>query len=378
MQRTTGTYVSAAGHLALVIWLIAGWGFQSEPLPFEVSEVSVVSSEEYAALVAASTPQPSDAPPEAPVAPPAEVTPDAPVPEPVTETPPVPEVTTPPAQDLPPSPAPEPPAPVEPVFEAPASPGPPADEVVAAPNITASPRPVPRAAPRVAPEAVAPPPPDAAPADVAQDQAAPDAPPDAPVVEQAQEQTAPEEAATEIVTEAETPTGMVTEIPRPKTRPKRPTPAPAPDVTPETQTADATPTPATDSDAVQAALEAAAAATAPPAAADVPQGPPMTGSEREGFRVAVNKCWNVDPGSQAARVTMTVGFDLDQNGKVSGDVRQVAASGGDDGATRVAFDAARRAILRCQGSGGYDLPAEKYSEWREVEITFDPSGMRMR
>ena len=93
--------------------------------------------------------------------------------------------------------------------------------------------------------------------------------------------------------------------------------------------------------------------------------------------MAVNRCWNVDPGSQAARVTMTVGFSLDQGGRVSGDVRQVAASGGDDAATRIAFDAARRAILRCQGDG-FPLPAEKYSEWREVEITFDPSGMRLR
>ncbi|MBU2359637.1 MAG: energy transducer TonB, partial [Alphaproteobacteria bacterium] len=259
---------------------------------------------------------------------------------------------------------------------APASPGPPAEEVVAAPNLTESPRPVPRPAQRITPDPVAPPPPDAAPADVAQEQASPDAAPDAPVVEQAQEETAPEEAATEIVTEAETPQGRLTEIPRPKTRPNRPTPTPAPEV--ETETAEA-PTPQVDDAAVQAALEAAAAAAAPPAqAANVPQGPPLTGSEREGFRVAVNRCWNVDPGSQAARVTMTVGFSLGQDGKVNSDVRQVAASGGDDAATRIAYDAARRAILRCQGTGGYDLPADKYSEWQDVEITFDPSGMRLR
>lgn len=103
----------------------------------------------------------------------------------------------------------------------------------------------------------------------------------------------------------------------------------------------------------------------------------MTGSEKEGFRVAVNRCWNVDPGSQAARVTVTVGFNLDQGGKVQGDVRQIAASGGDAGATSIAFQAARRAILRC-GATGYDLPADKYDQWRDVEITFDPSGMRLR
>ena len=74
---------------------------------------------------------------------------------------------------------------------------------------------------------------------------------------------------------------------------------------------------------------------------------------------------------------MTVGFSLGQDGKVNSDVRQVAATGGDAAATKIAYDAARRAILRCQGTGGYDLPAEKYSEWQDVEITFDPSGMRI-
>lgn len=375
MERTTGTYVSVGGHLALLVWLIAGWGFNAEPLPFEASQVSVVSSEEYAAIVAATTPDPTDAPPEAPVTPAIEAAPDVPVEEAAQATPPPPDVTPPPPQDLPPPPAPEPPAPVPVISDAPASPGPPAEEVVAAPNLTESPRPVPRPAQRITPDPVAPPPEDAAPSDIAQDQASPDAAPDAPVVEQAQEQTAPEAAATEIVTEAETPQGRLTEIPRPRTRPNRPTPPPAPEVTPETETAEA-PVPEVDNSAVAAALEAATAATAQ--AANVPQGPPMTGSEREGFRVAVNRCWNVDPGSQAARVTMTVGFDLDQSGKVSGDVRQVAASGGDDAATKIAYDAARRAILRCQGQDGYDLPSDKYSQWQTVEITFDPSGMRLR
>ncbi len=375
MERTPGTYVSAGGHLLLVVWLIAGWGMSSEPLPFEVSEVSVVSSEEYAAIVEATTPNPADTPPDAPDTPVAEAAPETPVQDEAAAPPPPPDPVTPPQPDLPPPPAPEQ-TDAPPVLDtAPATPGPVAEEVIAAPNLTPSPRPVPRPTQRITAEPVAPPPPDAAPADVAQDQASEDAVPESIIVEEAQQQQAPEESTTEIVNADATPAGLLTETPRPVSRPAAPTPPPAPEV--ETETA-ATPPPVDDS-AVQAALEAAtAAATAPAAAANVPQGPPMTGSEREGFRVAVNRCWTVDPGSQAARVTMTVGFTLDQSGKVSGDVRQVAASGGDDGSTRVAYDAARRAILRCQGSEGYDLPAEKYSEWREVEITFDPSGMRLR
>ncbi|SEN37701.1 Cell division and transport-associated protein TolA [Loktanella fryxellensis] len=371
IQWTPGGYVSSGGHVFLLVWLIAGWGFDAEPLPFEVSDVSVVSSEEYAAIVEATTPDPSETPPDAPEVPVAEKAPDVPVQQEAAAVPTPPEAA---AQDLPPPEAPEDPVPV--IDQSPALPGAAAEEVVAAPNLTASPRPVPRPTQRVTAEAVAPPPEDATPDPVVQDRASEEAAPDAPVVEEAQEQTAPEESATEIVTADETPQGQLLETPRPRTRPNVPTPAPAPEVVAEETAPPETPEVAVDADAVAAALEAAAAAAAP---ADVPQGPPMTGSEREGFRVAVNACWNVDPGSQAARVTMTVGFTLDQGGRVTNsEVRQVAASGGDDASTQIAFDAARRAILRCQGQNGYDLPADKYSEWQEVEITFDPSGMRLR
>ena len=103
----------------------------------------------------------------------------------------------------------------------------------------------------------------------------------------------------------------------------------------------------------------------------------MTGSERDSFRLAVNRCWNVDPGSVAARVTVEVGFTLDRDGTVRGNEVRLLSSNGDQSATTTAFEAARRAILRCQ-SGGYDLPAEKYDQWQDVVITFDPSGMRLR
>jgi hypothetical protein len=41
------------------------------------------------------------------------------------------------------------------------------------------------------------------------------------------------------------------------------------------------------------------------------------------------------------------------------------------------FEVARRAIIRC-GKGGYPLPPEKYAQWKELELVFDPSGMRLR
>ena len=360
-MRSAGTYISGIGHVVLIGWLISGWGFSSEPLPFEVAEVSVVSSEEFAAMVAATTPQPDVANPTAPAQPQIE---DAPVPiEPETapQVVPTPEPAVQPDAEIPPPEAPEPPAPPSDVADvAPEPPAPPAVE--AAPDVIESPRPQPRPAPRVAPVAVAPPAPDADVADIERDAVVPDDSAVAEMVEPAQTPTAPEEAATEIVIEDATPSGAVTTSARPKTRPNRPAPA-----TPSETTS------ASDDAAIAAAVAAATAATAP----DLPAGPPLTGSETEGFRVAVNRCWNVDPGSQAARVTVTVAFGLDKAGRVQGDVRQVAVDGGTSGSQSIAFEAARRAILRC-GASGYDLPADKYDQWREVEITFDPSGMRLR
>ena len=376
---TPGQSISAGGHVVLLGWLILGWGLNADPLPFDVAQVSVVSGAEYAEIVAATSPQPSTDQPPAPEAPVVEATPPAPVAEQVTpEPPPTPEAVQPPVRDAPPPPAPEvPPPPTELTDVAPPEPAPP--EVFTPPPSTIvdnSPRPTPRPAPRVAPVAVAPPPPDTTVAEVEQ-QAAADAPAEV-VVEQPTEAAAPQEAATEIVTEAEKPSGAPTTSIRPPTRPRPPAAVPA---TPQTQTAS---TPAPDSpsttgssaaaDPVAAAVAAAAASAPANAVAD---GPPMTGSEKESFRVAVNACWNVDPGAEWARVTVVVGFSLGQDGKVQGEPRLVSASGGTDAQANTAFQTARRAILRCQSSG-YQLPADKYNEWKDVEITFDPSGMRLR
>jgi hypothetical protein len=106
-------------------------------------------------------------------------------------------------------------------------------------------------------------------------------------------------------------------------------------------------------------------------------GPPLTGGEEDGFRRAVSSCWVVDNGAQWASVTVTVGFSMTQEGKVSGDVELLNFTGGDQATARAAFEAARRAILRCQSSG-YPLPADKYEHWKDVELTFDPSTMRLR
>lgn len=368
---TPGGVVSAVGHTALLGWLVLGWGLTQEPLPFEVTEVSVVSGEEYAALVAATSPQPLDTQPETPVAPDVLPAPEAP-PEPTS--PPEPEQpVTPPQQEPPPVPpveelpVPAAPDPLPPQTEVadlppeivpPAPPAPPPQAAVLIPDT----RPQPRPAPRVAPEAALPPPPEAEIAPVVQQEVAPDVVSE-PVVEEAQEATAPEEATTEIVTEADTPSGAVETAIRPPARPQRPTPPPQ---TPgETSTADS-------QNAAQSAVDAAVAA----AAGD--PGPPMTGAERDAFRLSVQGCWVVDPGSTAARVTVTVAFELGRDGRVvAGNVIMIGNTGGEPAAVQTAFESARRAVLRCQADG-FPLPADKYEQWRLVEMTFNPAEMRIR
>ena len=83
---STGGYISGIGHAGLLLWLVMGWGLDSEPLDFEVAPVSVVSGEEYAALVAATSPQPQTEVPPAPETPVVEETPPAPEAPPETPT----------------------------------------------------------------------------------------------------------------------------------------------------------------------------------------------------------------------------------------------------------------------------------------------------
>lgn len=373
----TGWVASGAGHFALVIVLIFGGLFSRSSLPpFEVAEVTVISEEEFAQLL-----RPEQAPeagqgltaPEPPRAPP----------------------TSPPPPSRPQiaEPAPEP---------APPSPGTP--ELTAPPQVETPTRndPAPEAAPRIAPEAAPAPPVEAetAPTEVEQVAVEPDAEPDQTA--EARDAAAPPEAATEIVTEAEQPSGAPDTPIRPRARPDRiaqidpgsrasassipepepepePQPEPQPEPTPEPQPAE--PAPAEDPLAAAVAAAVAEAVSNTPAGAPdtgAAAGPPLSQGERDAFRVAVERCWIVDPGSPAASVTVIVGMRMTRDAKPdTASIQMVGSQGGDDSAVRTAFEAARRAIIRC-GAEGYPLPADRYDRWSEVEMTFNPEGMRVR
>ena len=364
-----GWIISGVAHLGLFAALLLGGLFARDQIA-EVagSEVSIISEAEYAALTLPETAPETevDAPEVAPPEPVEDDAPEAPTEDTVPETPEPTPVETPEVPDTPDLTIPDR-APEAAILED----APEIDmpevvqdgsslerDVVAAPS------------PRVAETPSIAPPPDAevAPERIEDTAPAPEAPPQ-DVVEEAQ-LTAPEEASDRIVTEAEEQKELApASSMRPRSRPAAPRRV-AEDA-PETPEPEAE----TQSDDTADAIAAAVAeANETPAA---PSGPPLTGGEKDAFRVAVGGCWVVDPGAQSAGGVITVAFSLGQDGKPQGDVRRVSASGGNDAAQEAAFQSARRAILRC-GARGFPLPVEKYAQWRDIEMTFNPNGMQVR
>ncbi len=370
---TTGAYISGIAHVAFLIFLLFGGIFTRDRAPeVSVADVSVISAEEFAALM-----QPDAAPslssetpdPEQPVpddaAPEIAALPDTP-PETADPTQPeVPESTDAPADPVP-APAPAPEAELSdtlPPVEAPPVP----DDRPEAPEDT-----TPLPAPRVAPEPAAPSEPLIEEAPEVVTETAPAEDPETPAPEQ--DAAAPEEATTEIVTEAETPTLAPSAAPRPRARPERSQVAERPPEEIPTEEPAANPVADAVADAV---ADTAAPSEAPTPVA--PSGPPLTRGERDALRVSVQRCWNVGSlSSDALLSTVTIAVSMSQDGRPdNGSIRMLGFEGGTEAGARQAYEAARRAIIRC-GASGYDLPIDKYAQWRNIEMTFNPEGMRLK
>ncbi len=92
----------------------------------------------------------------------------------------------------------------------------------------------------------------------------------------------------------------------------------------------------------------------------------------------IRGCSNVYP-ETTETTKIQVGFRLDRNGKVEGNEVHLLSTDGDQHETDRAFEAARRAILRCQFSGGgYQFSPDEYEMWKDVVITFDLDELRQR
>ena len=111
----------------------------------------------------------------------------------------------------------------------------------------------------------------------------------------------------------------------------------------------------------------------------VPSGPPLSSGEKESLRVAVSSCWSVGSlSSEALQTTVTVSVAMNTDGTpIVGSISLDGSSGGSTAAARQAFEVARRAIIRC-GASGFDLPNEKYGQWQQLEMTFNPERIRVK
>jgi len=103
----------------------------------------------------------------------------------------------------------------------------------------------------------------------------------------------------------------------------------------------------------------------------------MTADLQDALRSKIAQCWSPPVGAPHAE-QLIVDFDLFLNpdGSVAQPPQLTASSAAlaaGDPYTQAAADAARRAIYECQP---YNLPADRYSQWREINpFHFDPRAM---
>ena len=385
----TGLIISGAGHAGLILWVLVGGFFHpSRDVPeVAVTSVSLLSAKQYEELAAAAVGKP-DVPAVVDQPEPAEPALDpavSPRPEVKPDTTPAPEAQPEPLQESAPDVSQIEPLPVPDEVVAPEPLAPVADveQPLLVPDTEEA---KPQDAPRVAPVPAAAPEPDAEVAEMPTPAVSPDAAPDAQVVEEDKPEAAPEAATTQIITEAVETTDKPSLAPTPSARPRTKPPARTAE-TPEAEApaaeaeAESSPAPEEDSiaDAVAAAVSEADAEPAGNNGTVENAGPPMTDGEKDALRVAVQACWNVGSlSSDALLTTVTVGLTVAQDGIPDvASIEMIAFEGGTEASARQAYEAARRAIIRC-GAKGFQLPPEKYEQWRNIEMEFNPERMRIK
>ena len=92
----------------------------------------------------------------------------------------------------------------------------------------------------------------------------------------------------------------------------------------------------------------------------------LTPAEKAAFAATVQTCWNPAPGLDPS---VTISFAMGTDGRPDPDSFAIMGTAAPD-----AFDAARRAVLRCAGAG-YDLPKDRHDAWDQIQLTFTANGI---
>ena len=376
-----GTYISVTMHASMVGWLLLNGNFESNPREISVTEVSLVSAEMFD-IALNNTPPEVEAsietavaqPPVEEIAPKLSIKPDAPVMD--REQP----VMVSPQDDKTPPQISEQPEPLE-------------DLVVILPSQLISPtvsptspdvleislKPKPRQSNRITSKTVAPSEPEVDIGDFTRDAVSPQEMLSSE--KKPQTATAPEASTSEIITEAEKPSKLprvAVLAPEQSVRPKRRSIKIKLDKEQPKQTEQTI-------DPLAAALNEALTGSTNESESEASTESQKTVIEAlapgtiRGMQLAISPCWNLGASSSAAlSTTVVVGMELSIEGKpLASSIYLVGYEGGDDASAQRAFETAQRAINDC-GAKGFELPADKYSAWKKVEITFNPERMRVR
>lgn len=98
----------------------------------------------------------------------------------------------------------------------------------------------------------------------------------------------------------------------------------------------------------------------------------MTADLADALKSQIYQCWSPPVGAPNAN-DLVVDFDLTLNPDGTPGSATSSALSSANPFTRAAAEAARRAIFQCQP---YKLPADRYSQWREINpLRFDPRQM---
>ena len=376
-----GTYISVTMHASMVGWLLLNGNFESNPREISVTEVSLVSAEMFD-IALNNTPPEIEAsietavaqPPVEEIAPKLSIKPDVPVMD--REQP----VMVSPQDDKTPPQISEQPEPLE-------------DLVVILPSELISPtvsptspdvlaislKPKPRQSNRITSKTVAPSEPEVDIGDFTRDAVSPQEMLSSE--KKPQTATAPEASTSEIITEAEKPSKLprvAVLAPEQSVRPKRRSIKIKLDKEQPKQTEQTI-------DPLAAALNEALTGSTNESESEASTESQKTFIEAlapgtiRGMQLAISPCWNLGASSSAAlSTTVVVGMELSIEGKpLASSIYLVGYEGGDDASAQRAFETAQRAINDC-GAKGFELPADKYSAWKKVEITFNPERMRVR
>ncbi len=101
---------------------------------------------------------------------------------------------------------------------------------------------------------------------------------------------------------------------------------------------------------------------------------PMTMSEIDAIRYQIQQCWTIPAGARDARnLVVRIKVFLNTDGSLAKAPEIVSGKQSGDPFYRTAAESARRAVQKCAPLK--NLPADKYSRWRELTLTFNPRDM---